>query len=239
MVWLAKPIILEDARSSFRRTRDGCEGVRDHSHLPTRRTAIGTVVAAGVAPSLAFGQQTSAEKVPLKRLSDYLNDLARAKANFKQTNFDGSEATGVVYLHRPWRIRLEYDPPAKLLVLAAGRRLYVFDLKSNYGPEEYPLDFTPFYPILANDLNLTRNTMVSGHYANDRLTWIVLRDPQRRTQDSVSLVFRKSPLELAGWEYNHASGETTLVAIHNLEPVEEMPAILFNAEWEKQRIYGG
>ncbi|MDE0308135.1 MAG: outer membrane lipoprotein carrier protein LolA [Albidovulum sp.] len=200
--------------------------------------AAASSLAATAFPHGAAGQQNSNPKVSLGQISKYFEKLIKAQATFRQTNYDGSWATGKIYLHRPWRFRLDYDPPAQLLLMAAGQRIFIFDLRSNTGPEEYPLKWTPFYPLLAEDVDLNRSDLVSGHFGNENVTWINLRDPGGKTNDYVSVVFRNEPLELAGWEYHASDGTTTVVVLSELRILDELPPNLFVPELEKRRHYG-
>ncbi len=199
--------------------------------------ASATTIAASAIPVTGLAQQYSNPEVSLKMIDRYFRTLVKATASFRQTNFDGSWATGKVYLHRPWRLRLDYDPPAKLLLMAAGRRIFIFDLKSNTGPEEYPLSWTPFYPLLAKDIRLDRSKMVSGHFGNENITWINLSDPEGASSDYVTVVFRNEPLELAGWEYHSSDGTTTTLVVSDLKIVNQLPPNLFSPELEKRRHY--
>ena len=72
-----------------------------------------------------------ADKLSLNAISAYLNGIATAKTDFTQVNDDGSLSTGTLYLKRPGRVRFEYNPPEKLLVMAGGGQVAIFDGKSN------------------------------------------------------------------------------------------------------------
>ena len=101
-----------------------------------------------------------AEKVPLAEMSRYINGLTTAEADFRQVNADGSTATGRVYIRRPGRMRFEYAPPDRTLVLASAGQVAVFDGKSNQPPEQYPLTKTPLNLILAAKVDLSRAKLV-------------------------------------------------------------------------------
>ena len=247
MAWLEQQTIWENGKFSspskreFRRESGAATPAISVGDMKRRHVLAASACSLAVAafPQGASGQQQfSNPKISLRQLSRYFDGLIKAKANFRQTNYDGSWATGTIHLHRPWRFRLDYDPPAQLLLMAAGQRIYIFDLKSNTGPEEYPLKWTPFYPLLAKDVDLSRSDIVAGHYGNDQVTWINLRDPGGKTSDYVSVVFRNDPLELAGWEYHSSDGSTTVVVLSNLRYLDELPPNLFVPELEKRRHYG-
>ena len=73
---------------------------------------------------LAFCSPALANKIPLADLSAYLNGLTTAETDFTQINADGTIATGKLFIQRPGRVRFEYAPPDKSLVLASGCLLY-------------------------------------------------------------------------------------------------------------------
>jgi outer membrane lipoprotein-sorting protein len=69
---------------------------------------------------LATAMPAAADKISLNTLSKYLNELRTAKGAFTQINDDGTISTGTIFIKRPGRIRFEYNPPEKALVLASG-----------------------------------------------------------------------------------------------------------------------
>jgi hypothetical protein len=53
-------------------------------------------------------------------ISAYLNGLTTVEADFTQVNSDGTISTGKIYIKRPGRVRFEYGPPDRSLVIAGG-----------------------------------------------------------------------------------------------------------------------
>ena len=82
---------------------------------------------------------TRADTYSLESLSKYLTNLKFLKANFLQLNADGSEASGIILMKRPGRMRFEYDKPDNTLVLVAAGALAIFDPKGDQEPMTYPL----------------------------------------------------------------------------------------------------
>ncbi len=64
-------------------------------------------------------------------LSRYINSLQTVEADFTQVNSDGTIATGKMYMNRPGRVRFEYAPPDRTLVMAGEGQVAIFDPKSN------------------------------------------------------------------------------------------------------------
>ena len=158
----------------------------------------------------------AAQKIPLNALSAYLNELTAAKGSFTQVNDDGTISTGTIFIKRPGRVRFEYNPPDKALVLASGGTLVIFDPKTNEQPESYPLARTPLSIILAKNVNLSKARMVVGHTSDNKSTTVTAQDPDHPEYGSIQLVFTAKPIELRQWVINDSAGARTTVVLGDL-----------------------
>ena len=78
------------------------------------------------------------------------NGLTTLYATFTQVNANGDRLTGQLYLHRPGRLRFDYDPPATMQVIADGRQVAIKDnslstqecLSDQPDPLEIPAQFS-------------------------------------------------------------------------------------------------
>lgn len=159
----------------------------------------------------------AAEKLSLPEISRYLNSFKSAEGEFTQINDDGTISTGQIYIKRPGRVRFEYNPPERILVVADGEHVGVIDGKSNTGPEAYPLQRTPLKIILARNVDLTRERMVTGHASDGKTTTIQAQDPEHPEYGSIELVFTASPVELRQWVINDGGGSRTTVVLGDLK----------------------
>ena len=169
-----------------------------------------------------------ADILPLSTLSDYLNDLRTVEAEFTQINMDGSLATGAIYIKRPGRIRFEYDPPNDALVLAAGGELAIFDPKGDAGPETYPLSKTPLGLILADDLDLARERMVTAHRFDGTSTILGVQDPEHPERGKIALIFTGPKPQLRQWVIEDQNGDQTVVVLNDFVTGNELGDSLFN-----------
>ncbi|WP_343080224.1 outer membrane lipoprotein carrier protein LolA [Ostreiculturibacter nitratireducens] len=184
---------------------------------------------------LALALPASAEKLPLSVLSNYLNGIRTAETTFTQINSDGSRSSGKLYIKRPGRVRFEYDPPDRTLVLAGGGQVAIFDPKSNQPPEQYPLKKTPLNLILANKVDLGRARMVVGHEdAGDR-TIVIAQDPENPEYGTIQLVFSNDPVELREWVITDEAGGQTRVVLDDLKMGGDFSTFLFNITYETQQ----
>jgi outer membrane lipoprotein-sorting protein len=180
---------------------------------------------------LATAVPVAAEKISLNALSRYLNQLSTAKGAFTQVNDDGTISTGTIFIKRPGRIRFEYSPPEKALVLASGGTVVIYDPKTNEPPESYPLARTPLSIILAKNVNLSRAKMVVGHTADDKSTTVKAQDPEHPEYGNIELVFTSNPIELRQWVINDDAGSRTTVILGELDKKARMNNTLFNPEF--------
>lgn len=115
-------------------------------------------IACALALTLCSSAAWAAEKLSLNEVSQYLNGITTAQAPFSQINDDGSLSTGKLYMHRPGKMRFEYDAPNSGVVIAGAGAVVIQDPKSNQPPETYPLKRTPLSLILARTVNWVRRT---------------------------------------------------------------------------------
>ncbi|MEO1138318.1 MAG: outer membrane lipoprotein carrier protein LolA [Pseudomonadota bacterium] len=158
----------------------------------------------------------AAEKLSLGEISRYLNGFQTASGEFTQINDDGTISTGQIYIKRPGRVRFEYNPPEKTLVVADGDTVGIIDPKSNTGGEAYPLDRTPLKIILARKVDFSRERMVTGHASDGKTTTVRAQDPAHPEYGNIELVFTDSPVELRQWVINDSGGSRTTVVLGEL-----------------------
>lgn len=195
-----------------------------------RRTALLAPLAL-----LLLSLPAAAEKIPLGTISDYLNSLTTVEADFTQVNSDGTISTGKIYIRRPGRVRFEYAPPDRSLVIAGGQQVAIFDAKSNEPPEQYPLKRTPLNLILAADVDLTRAKMVVGHTQDGTSTRVRAQDPDNPEYGSIELVFTANPVELRQWVITDDLGAQTTVILGEMKKGGSLGASLFDISAETRK----
>jgi outer membrane lipoprotein-sorting protein len=174
----------------------------------------------------------SAQKIPLADMSAYLNKITTAEATFTQVNADDTISTGRIFIHRPGRMRFEYDPPDGSLVLSSGGMVAIFDAKSNQPPEQYPLSRTPLNLILEAGVDLTRPGMVVAHDEVQSATQVVAQDPAHPEFGSIALLFTPAPLALRQWVITDDLGKKTTVILGDLALGQTYPTSKFAIQSE-------
>ncbi len=175
---------------------------------------------------LALAFPALAEKIPLNEISRYLNSLKTAQAAFTQVNPDGSVSTGQVFIHRPNRVRFEYQG-SKTLVLASAGQVAVYDGKTRGGPQQYPLSKTPLSLILAPNINLGKARMVTGYAERKNTTVVTAQDPQHPEYGNIQMVFTANPTQLRQWVVTDDAGKRTTVILGDLRTGVSIPPSKF------------
>lgn len=191
---------------------------------------IALAFALAFSPALSASAGWAEGKLPLSVISGYLNGLKTAQGSFTQVNDDGSLSTGMLYLHRPGRMRFEYDPPDSAVVIAGGGAVTIHDPKSNQPPESYPLRRTPLSLVLAKKVDLARANMVVGHGFDDTVTIVTAQDPEYPEYGSIELMFTADPVELSKWVIHDGSGGQTTVTLGALETGMRLSNLLFSTQ---------
>ncbi len=184
------------------------------------------------APVLAvlMALPAQAEKLSLNAISNYFNGMTSMEAPFTQVNADGSTSSGKLWLKRPHRMRFEYAPPERTLVLAAAGSVAIFDGKSNTYAEQYPLSKTPLSLILTPNVNLAQAKMVVAHGEADSLTYVTAQDPKHPEYGQITLFFSSNPIELRQWIVTDETGAQTRVKLGPMKTGETYPMDFFSIE---------
>lgn len=176
-----------------------------------------------------------AEPVTVERLSAYLNALSSAWARFTQINSDGTLSKGILVVKRPWRARLEYDPPDTGLIIASSRRIAIIDRKSNTSPQLFPLRRTPLYLLLREHIDLTDERLDPRFVTAQGHSELHLQSPSDEYSGSLILSFKNEPLQLDGWTVIDEFGNRTHVRFDNLGTGLELSPAMFDIELEISR----
>jgi outer membrane lipoprotein-sorting protein len=169
-----------------------------------------SVAAAAIAPQLQLGSEDQAE---LARIEEYLNGIRTVISSFLQQSSNGERAEGQLYLSRPGKLRVEYQPPVPVLVVADGTFLIYYD-RSLEQVSYIPLASTPASILLDNQISLSGGAVtVTGFERGDDQTLVSLSRTDNSGEGSITLVFQKHPFALQQWSVTDAQGIVTVVSL--------------------------
>src|ERR1700742_392531 len=124
----------------------------------------------GQATALDDNQRAMANKI-----SAYLSSIQTLVGDFVQVGPDGRRTEGQFYIQKPGKVRFAYNPPSPIDVVADGQSVVVRD--RNLATQDlYPLSQTPLRFLLADKLDLMRDTNVISASADDTFITVVIEE---------------------------------------------------------------
>ena len=191
---------------------------------------------------LPFGGEDKAaafdakQRALIDRVNVYLMSVTTLVGDFVQIGPDGRRAEGKIYLQKPGRVRFEYNPPSPIELVADGSSLVVRDRKLD-TQDLYPLSQTPLRFLLADRIDLLKETNVVQVSADD--TFISLTIEEKQTLGGthrVMLMFTAKDTQLKQWTVTDPQGYDTTVALYNLDPTQKLDPSMFRINYERKEI---
>jgi outer membrane lipoprotein-sorting protein len=172
----------------------------------------GLALAAAPAPA-PLSQQDSLE---LQRIAAYLNGIRTMTARFQQTAGNGGVSTGRVWLARPGNMRIEYDRPNPIALLASSGFVYQWD-KELHQVSKVELRSTPAWFFLRDPISLGSDIIVTRFERAANAVSITVVEAAQPDLGSLTLVLSQNPLMLRQWTVVDQQGRRTAVALSNLQ----------------------
>lgn len=180
----------------------------------TAFTRLLTAVLLGL--GLAAPAAAQAPQADLLRISNYLNGLETMTGDFVQVGPDGALSRGEFALRRPGRLRFEFDPPNRALIVADGTWVGVCDVQIGVF-DRFPLSETPLDLLLRDRVDLRDENAVQAIERAEGQLRVRAIDPEAPEQGSITLIFSDVPLALRQWVVVDAQGLTTTVALQETQ----------------------
>ena len=106
-------------------------------------------------------QLTEQDLKDVHRIEAYLTGIKSLKARFQQFSQNGGLIYGNIYLRRPGRLRIEYDPPVPVLIVADGTWASFYDTELDQL-NQAPLGSTPAWFLLRDPVSLTDGVSITS-----------------------------------------------------------------------------
>ena len=175
------------------------------------------------------------QRALVDRVSAYLTSLRVLSGNFVQVGPDGSKSEGDFHLQKPGRVRFDYNPPNPIELIADGSSVVVRDRKLA-TQDLYPLSQTPLRFLLADHIDLLRDTNLIGVYADDVFVSVVIEERQiLGGTHRLMLMFSAKDFQLKQWTITDPQGYDTTVAVYNLDSSRRPDPALFRIDYTQYR----
>lgn len=174
----------------------------------------------------------------LTRYEVALNQMRTLEAAFDEATSYGETASGVLYVARPLagarepfgRLKLSYNPPKGVEVLANGRHL----MYREAGAEEAngsPIASTPVAFLLKPQISFKQEITVQQVKHEKNWTAITVYQTENPDAGSLTLIFDENPIRLKRWVVTDLQGVQTQVTLKNIKINKPLPPGVFF--WKK------
>ena len=189
-------------------------------------TVMSTLAGAPAPAPAAVPVPGSVAAAQIAEIETYLSGLKSLRADFVQIEPRGGSSSGNLYYQRPDKMRLDYDQPNPVLIVANGWQVIYHDRKldqvSHLLTNQTPLAFLLKKNVkLSGDVTVTDVQELDGEI---QLTLVQTDEPELGT---VELAFSKEPMELRRWAVTDAQGLTTHIILEDAEVGAKIDKKLF------------
>jgi outer membrane lipoprotein-sorting protein len=181
----------------------------------------------------AEGPAYDGSQYPLvQKINNYLSSLQTLTGDFVQVGPDGTRTLGKFYIQKPGKVRFDYEPPSPINVVADGSNVVVADRTLNTA-DKYPLEQTPLRYLLAEQIDLARDTSLVAISQDNTFISLAIEERQLLVgTHRMVLMFTTRDLQLRQWTITDPQGYETTVAIYNLDSVHKPDPGLFTITYQ-------
>lgn len=187
-------------------------------------TALAVLTSAPAKASLSLSPE---QQEAINSISEFLNSFKTMQGEFTQVSPKGNLSRGVFYISKPGKMRFEYAPPNPFLIVSDGKWLTVKNVKKEKG-DQFPLSQTPLRLVLANEIDILKETEVLDFQSQDGILSVTLEDKKNTLgSGQLILVFDQTRNALQQWVVIDGKGRRTTVTLENVVAGVEADPKLF------------
>jgi outer membrane lipoprotein-sorting protein len=173
------------------------------------------------------------QRALIDRASNYLSSVQVLSGKFIQVGPDGKRSSGEFFIQKPGRVRFEYDEPATIDIVADGQSVVVRDRRLA-TQDVYPLSQTPLRFLLADRVDLLRDTNLVAVYADDVFVTVVVEEKNPIVGTSrLMIMFSATDMQLKQWTVTDPQGYDTTVAVYNLDTTKRPDPGMFRIDFTR------
>ncbi len=179
------------------------------------------------------GTLSAEQRAIVDRVNGYLSGVQTLTGKFIQVGPDGSRTQGDFFISKPGRVRFEYDDPSPIELIADGSSVVVRDRRLA-TQDVYPLSQTPLRFLLADRVDLTKDTHLIAVYADDVYVTVVAEEKSGIVGTSrLMIMFSAKDMQLKQWTVTDPQGYDTTVAVYNLDTSKRPDPALFKIDYTR------
>ncbi len=169
----------------------------------------------------------------LERVTKFFNSTATLVGKFHQIGPDGSKTEGVFYMQRPGRVRFEYEEPSPIELIADGSSVAVRN-RTLATQDIYPLSQTPLRFLLAEKIDLLKDSNVTSVFQDDLFVTVVIEEKsQIAGTHRLRMLFGAKDNQLKQWTITDPQGFDTTVSVYDLDAKTRPDPGLFKIDFTR------
>jgi outer membrane lipoprotein-sorting protein len=159
---------------------------------------------------------TPEDRADIARIEGYLNGITTMQAKFQQYTGVQGLAFGKIYVRRPGFLRVEYDPPSQVLLVADSIAISYYDAELN-ELNQAPLSLSPLWFLLRDDVKLGGDVTVTSFERAPGAFRIGIEETNEPDAGKVVLILGDRPMELQQWTIVDNKGSEVRVGLYDAQ----------------------
>ena len=181
------------------------------SPYQSRAQDVGTAVA----KVEGMAHLSRSETMDVFRIQDYLNSIRTMTSRFLQISSAGDYSEGTMSFAKPGKMRLEYDDPNPLLLVADGSNIAYFD-KELEQVSYFDLQSTQAAILLNNKISFSSGEIIVTAFERGPSVFrITLVKGSDSLEGTMTIILSDNPLRLKKWSITDAQGIVTNISLIN------------------------
>jgi outer membrane lipoprotein-sorting protein len=218
-------------------------GISKPAYGLTRRALLGALAIAPIAAAAARAGEapmrlTDEDRADLSRIAAYLDAIHTMQARFQQEAPGGGMSAGKIYLRRPGLLRVEYEPPVPVLLVADGLWVSYYDSDLDQLTQ-IPIAQTPIWFLLQETIAFTPAITVTQIDRSPGALRLSVYQTENPDSGAASLTFADDPLQLKQWSIKDSQGTEIVIALQDAVFGGELSNDLFATPHTKKQQQGG
>ena len=152
------------------------------------------------------------------------------KSKFIQIDQNGNSSSGVIFLQRPGKMRIEYNKPDQILIVVDGYYLIYVDEEIDQATY-MDINDTPAKYLVDPDWSFGSETIeIYDANTDGDLINIYAKPYDKKSKERIKFIFKEKPLELRQWEIIDQKKNSITVTLYDVELNNELESKLFKYE---------
>ena len=148
----------------------------------------------------------------IRLIENYFNNITTVTAKFIQTTSNGDKGQGRLYISKPGKLRIEYDPPNHILMIADGKNIFLHDSDLS-STSTFAINETPARILLSKNLKIGKDVKLINMEKTKKKIIVTLSEPDNPDYGYVQLAFNNNPFAFTDWIVKDVQGIITTVKL--------------------------